>query len=119
MIPARLPRAPLPQPRDPGLRLLERGAARLRRALTEEHAVHAAVAAETGTTPADAAMTVVAARKALALKAAATARPPASRLAQLTRRLAGEAGITGLRPRPADGVEHPAITGQPRRPRPA
>lgn len=110
------PEASATRPHDPGLRLLERGAARLRRGLIEEHAVRHA--AEAATDPADAATTVAAARKALALKAAATARPSAYPLARLTRRLVGEAGITSLRPVPVDEVKHPAVAGRPRRPRP-
>lgn len=97
---------------DPGLRLINRGAARLRRALVEEHAARAASSAAP-----PAATTAEAARKALALRSAAgnAAQPSsagirhAARLLASTTLAAAPAAAPGIAPTP------PAIF--PRRPR--
>ena len=77
--PSPAPTPPETRPYEPGPRLLARGAARLRRAVIEEHAIHKAASTESG-----AAATVAAARKALAAKATA-AISPASHLARQLR----------------------------------
>ena len=77
--PSPAPTPPETRPYEPGPRLLARGAARLRRAVIEEHAIHKAAGAESGV-----AATVAAARKALAAKGTAPI-SPAQRLARQLR----------------------------------
>jgi hypothetical protein len=100
---------PYERPYEPGRRLIERGAARVRRAVVEEHAIrHAAatdaMAEQVAPSPSVTA-TVAAARKALAMKASAA------------RRLAGGAAPTARASR-GDPGPRPVKPGLPRRRRP-
>jgi hypothetical protein len=115
-----LPRSPA----HPGGRLVERGAARLRRAVADElaarHAATAAVAAETAPAappPGGAAATMAAARRALVLKNAAAGLRPTKAAARPLVPVVAPA-VAGQH---ADGTGNVAaaapITGFPRRPR--
>jgi hypothetical protein len=106
------PPPPGTRPCEPGLRLLDRGAARLRRAVIEEHAVQRAAGVGPGPVGGGA-DTVAAARKALAAKAAA----PTSPAQRLARQLNYGTGLSAPTPHGAP-APRPSAPAQPRRPRP-
>ena len=106
--PSPAPTPPETRPYEPGPRLLARGAARLRRAVIEEHAAHKAASTEFG-----AAATVAAAHEALAAKANATISPAS----QLACRLRYGTGLAVPTPSNAP-LRQPLASAQPRRPRP-
>jgi hypothetical protein len=116
------PRTALPAPAQPRARLVWRGAEKLRAATAAEHAIrHAAsdARADPHTAPPDpagVAATVAAARRALAGRPDAAARPALPVAARHARHLAFTAGPAALRPA-TEPIPAGPIAGLPRRPR--